>query len=160
MIAALGVLAPTLTDLFMEGTMFDAQRRDEPRRPNRRDSLYQPPRENGRVRGSHDGHVARTSMYTKASLNPGRTALALAAVGALGAALAAGARRRSELDVEVELEPRGDNLPYTGLRDDTMLRKDEPVRHASDRLSDRSFRADDGIRAGDYGFRGDADEAH
>ena len=137
------------------------------------------------MRGNYDGYVMRTSAYTKASLNPGRTALALAAVGALSAVVAAGVRRRAEMDVEVDLAPRGDGLPYTGLRDDT-LRGDEVGVRAADlemrsddydaarrgrgrtiRMGDDAFRAegelrpeDYGFRGGDYGLRGGADEAH
>ena len=184
--AVLGVVAPRFTDRMMEGTLFQGQQRDEPRRPNRRDSLYQPPLENGRMRGSYDGHVARTSAYTRASLNPARTALALAAVGALSAVVAAGVRRRAEVDVEVELAPRGDGLSYTGPRDETRLLGDEVGVRAADlemrgddyaqrgadvggsiRMGDDAFRAegplrpgDYGFRGGDYGFRGGADEAH
>ncbi len=184
--AVLGVVAPRFTDRMMEGTMFQAQQRDEPRRPNRRDSLYQPPLENGRMRGSYDGHVARTSAYTRATLNPARTALALAAVGALSAVVAAGVRRRAEVDVEVELAPRRDGLSYTGPRDETRLMGDEVGVRAADlemrsddyaqrgedvgrsiRMGDDAFRAegplrpgDYGFRGGDYGFRGGADEAH
>jgi short-subunit dehydrogenase len=184
--ALLGKLSPRLTDRMMEGSMFEAQKRDEPRRPNRRDSLYQPPLENGRLRGEYDGHVARTSAYTRAALNPARTALALAAVGALSAVVAAGVRRRAAMEVEVDLAPRGDGLPYTGLRDDTRLMGDEVGVRAADlemrsddyalrgadvgrsiRMGDNAFRAegelrpgDYGFRGGDYGFRGGADEAH
>ncbi|HEX6909202.1 MAG TPA: SDR family oxidoreductase, partial [Longimicrobium sp.] len=183
--AVLGMIAPRLTDRFMERSMFDAQMRDEPRRPGRRDSLYQPPLENGRVRGNYDGYVMRTSAYTKASLHPARTALALAAVGALSAVVAAGVRRRAEMDVEVELAPRGDGLPYTGLRDDTLrgdevgvrapdleMRGDDYTSRGADvgrpiRMGDNAFHSDDdlrpqddGFRGGDYGFRGGADEAH
>ena len=184
--AVMGMLAPRLTDRFMEGSMFEAQKRDIPRRAHRRDSLYQPPLENGRMRGDYDGHVARTSAYTRVALNPARTALALAAVGALIALLAAGVRRRAtEMDVEVDLAPRGDGLPYTGLRDDTRLMGDEVGVRAADlemrsddyavrgadvgrsiRMGDSAFReegdlrpGDYGFRGGDYGFRGGADEA-
>ncbi|HST62718.1 MAG TPA: SDR family oxidoreductase, partial [Longimicrobium sp.] len=142
--AVLGMVAPRFTDRMMEGTMFQAQQRDEPRRANRRDSLYQPPLENGRMRGSYDGHVARTSAYTKATLNPARTALALAAVGALSAVVAAGVRRRAEVDVEVELAPRGDGLSYTRPRDETRLMGDE----VGVRAADLEMRSDDYAQRG------------
>lgn len=183
--AVLGMVAPRLTDRMMRRSMFDGQMRDEPRRPARRDSLYQPPLEDGRIRGGHDGYVMRTSAYTKAALNPARTALALAAVGAISALAAAGVRRRAEMDVEVELEPRGDGLPYTGLRDDTLrgdevgarapdleMRSDDYADRGADvgrpiRMGDNAFLGDGdprpreyGLRGGDYGFRGGADEAH
>jgi short-subunit dehydrogenase len=176
--AVMGMVAPRFTDRFMEAGMFEAQKRDEPRRPGRRDSLYQPPLENGRMRGGYDGHVARTSVYTKAALNPARTALALAAVGALSAVVAAGVRRRAEMDVEVDLAPRSDRLPShggwdTSPMDDTRLMGDEVGVRAADlemrsddyalrgadvgtsiRMGDNAFRAEGELRPQDYGFRG------
>ncbi|HEX5723873.1 MAG TPA: SDR family oxidoreductase [Longimicrobiaceae bacterium] len=83
----LGVLAPPLADRYME-SMFEGQRREEPTRRSRRDTLFQPPRRNGRERGDHPGRVRETSAYTAGAMG-GKTALALAAVGA-GLALAAG----------------------------------------------------------------------
>jgi short-subunit dehydrogenase len=189
--AMMGVLAPGLTDRVMQG-MFAQQQRDEPRPPARRDTLYQPPLDNGRTRGDYPGHVARTSVYTKAALNPARTALALAAVGALSAVVARGVRRRAEMDVEVDMVPRSDRLPShggwdTSPMDDTRLMGDEVGVRAADlemrsddyalrggadggtsiRMGDSAFRAEGelrpeeyGFRGGDYGLRGDADEAH
>jgi short-subunit dehydrogenase len=189
--AVLGMVAPRITDRFMETSMFAAQQRDEPRRPARRDTLYQPPLDNGRTRGDYPGHVARTSVYTKAALNPARTALALAAVGALSAVVAAGVRRRAGTDVEVEMRPGRDDLPAhggwdTSPLDETRLMGDEVGVRAADlemrgddyalrgedvgrpiRMGDNAFRAEGelrpeeyGFRGGDYGLRGDADEAH
>ncbi|HEX6041641.1 SDR family NAD(P)-dependent oxidoreductase, partial [Longimicrobium sp.] len=155
--AVLGMVAPRFTDRMMERSMFTAQMRDEPRRPARRDSLYQPPLEDGRVRGGHEGYVMRTSAYTKAALNPARTALALAAVGAISALAAAGVRRRAEMDVEVDLAPRGDGQPYTGLRDDTY-RGDVATGGATwgAGLRDDSLLGDEvGVRAPDLEMRGD-----
>jgi len=152
--AMMGIVAPGLADHFMH-SMFSQQQRDEPRPAHRRDTLYQPPLENGRVRGDYPGRVARTSAYTRAALHPARTALALAAVGALSVAVAAGVRRRAELDVEVELEPRGDGLPYTGLRDDTRGVEDagEEWGMRGGDLAWRGGEADEGIRMGDSAFR-------
>lgn len=87
MITALGALAPRLADRYMETRLFDQQKRP-PGSGRRHDALFEPPARSGRVHGDHEGHVMRSSAYTKASLNPGRTALALAAVG-VGVALAA-----------------------------------------------------------------------
>ena len=108
--ALAGMLAPRLTDRFMERTMFDAQRREEPGRERRRDTLYQPPLDDGRLRGDYDGHVARTSPYTRASLNPAGTALALAALGALSWYLAGGRRRGPDAQVE----PDGGGRRFAG----------------------------------------------
>lgn len=180
--ALMGRVAPRTTDRMMERSLFDGQKRDEPRRPARRDALYQPPLDNGRLRGPYDGHVALTSVYTRAALNPTRTALALAAVGALAGIAAAAVRRRTEMDVEVELAPRAPS--HREARDDTRLMGDEIGVRAADlemrgsdfaargadvgtsiRMGDSAFRptgapADYGLRGGDYGFRGGADEVH
>ena len=67
--------------------MFGQQQSD---RPNQgRDTLYTPSEPAGLVRGNYQGHVMKSSAYTKASLNPGKTALAALGVGL---AVAAGLR--------------------------------------------------------------------
>lgn len=103
--AMLGILAPDLADRVMHG-MIDSQQRDEPARTPRRDTLYQPPLDNGHTRGDQPGYVMRTSLYTQAALRPARTALVVAALGGLAALVMAGARRRDrEVEAEVRLEP-------------------------------------------------------
>jgi len=67
-LSAAGERAPRLTDKVMEAAMFDLQQRDEPAR-DRPDSLYAPS-EDGRERGDYPGHVAESSLYTKAALHP------------------------------------------------------------------------------------------
>lgn len=67
--AAAGHHAPRLTDKLMEATMFDVQKSDRPKPVNRRDSLYAPTKD-GEERGRYPGHVAESSIYTKASLHP------------------------------------------------------------------------------------------
>lgn len=84
--------APRLTDKVMEAALFSLQRSDEPRRPDREDSLYAPS-EDGRERGGYPGYVAERSLYTKASLRPWLTCAALAGAGL---ALAALVRSRSK----------------------------------------------------------------
>ena len=69
MLSESGQLAPRLTDKLMEATMFDLQKSDRPRLPNRQDSLYSPT-EDGKERYGYPGHVAETSIFTKASLHP------------------------------------------------------------------------------------------
>jgi hypothetical protein len=96
-----GKYAPRLTDKVMEAFMFDLQRSDEPRPAGRDDSLYNASAD-GDERGGYPGHVAESSLYTKASLRP---LAAGAAIFGAGLALAAllrsngdgqgGARRRS-----------------------------------------------------------------
>ena len=61
--------------------MFRAQQSDLPASPEREDSLYSPPPENGRERGDYPGHVARSSAYTRAALRPGLALLGLTAAG-------------------------------------------------------------------------------
>ena len=58
---------PRLTDMWIEAAMFDAQQSDRPN--NRHDSLYAPS-EGGKERGGYPGHVAESSVYTKAKLHP------------------------------------------------------------------------------------------
>ncbi len=110
MLAAMGTIAPRLTDRYMEATMFDQQKKDEPRDRKRKDSLYKPRKGDAAERGSYDGHVARTSAYTQAKLHPVRTAVFGAVLG-FGAMMALkGDRSRSE-DFSAF---RGDSGPRIG----------------------------------------------
>ena len=72
--------APQLTDTFMELTMFELQRSHEPRLNGRSDSLYAPG-EDGKERGDYPGHVAESSVYTKAALHPFIAGALLAGLG-------------------------------------------------------------------------------
>jgi NAD(P)-dependent dehydrogenase (short-subunit alcohol dehydrogenase family) len=167
--AMMGILAPRLTDRFMERSLFTGQMKDEPAPAGRRDTLYQPPRENGRLHGDYDGHVMRTSAYTRAALNP-PAALGLAAVAALSVLAARGVRRRARRDAEPEIElsraaddvapAYGRTLPgdEVGARAaDLEMRSDDiPMRGPGDYGREHEF----ALRGGDYGFLGGADEAH
>lgn len=86
-LAALGNVAPRLTDRYMGRTMFDQQKGDEPASRKRRDTLHRARRNDGSERGDYAGHVMKSSAYTGAVLHPGRTLLGLAAVG-VGLAMA------------------------------------------------------------------------
>lgn len=70
-----GYYAPNLTDKVMERQMFDAQQQSEPEKHSTREhnALHCP---SGELRetGDYEGHVARTSIYTKAKLHPRITA--------------------------------------------------------------------------------------
>jgi short-subunit dehydrogenase len=79
-------VAPRLTDKLMEAMMFDVQQSDRPKPAARPDSLYAPI-EDGEERGGYPGHVAETSVYTKASRHPLITGSLIAGLGL--AALAA-----------------------------------------------------------------------
>ena len=118
--AVMGVLAPRLTDRYMERSMIRSQQKARPTRAGRRDTLYQPPPENGRLHGDYEGYVMHTSAYTRAALHPGATLLGLAAVGAISAVVAAGVRRRARMDVEVELDRSGDGFRTVPAADDRL----------------------------------------
>lgn len=70
LLSVAGKMAPRLTDYYMEKAMISGQKTD--RRPNGRglESLYDSNEFQLRERGDYDGHVARSSLYTKASLHP------------------------------------------------------------------------------------------
>jgi NAD(P)-dependent dehydrogenase (short-subunit alcohol dehydrogenase family) len=82
---------PALGDLMKERTSFDGSMTDKA--PKDDDTLYSPRPHDGRVRGNYEGHVARTSLYTKAALNPLSTVIGAAA---LGLGIAAVLRSRSD----------------------------------------------------------------
>ncbi|MCA1594715.1 MAG: hypothetical protein LC754_19210, partial [Acidobacteria bacterium] len=78
--------APRLTDKVMEWTMPGMQRSDEPARDRDDNGLFNA--SGGlRERGGYPGHVAESSIYTKASLHPLVTGVLLLGVGAVAAAL-------------------------------------------------------------------------
>ena len=78
-----GENAPRLTDKAMEATMFDLQQSDTPSQPGRADSLHAPSRD-GEERGGYPGHVAESSVYTKAAMHPFVTGALVFAGAALG----------------------------------------------------------------------------
>lgn len=79
-LAEAGHHAPRLTDKVLEAMMFDVQKSDRPKPLNRRDSLYAPSRD-GEERGGYPGHVAETSIYTKAKRHPLITGSMIAGLG-------------------------------------------------------------------------------
>jgi hypothetical protein len=159
--AMMGILAPRLTDRFMERSLFDGQqKKDEPALPGRRDTLYQPPLENGRLHGDYEGYVMRTSAYTRAALNPSGTLLGLAAVGALSALMAAGVRRRNRMESEIPMDAWARDTPSRGLATqagELEMRSDD---YAQRGYADDSRESEYALRGADYGFQGGADEAH
>lgn len=80
MLSEAGHHAPRLMDKVMETMMFERQKSDRPRPANRRDSLYAPAAD-GEERGDYTGHVAESSVYTKASVHPLITGSVLAGLG-------------------------------------------------------------------------------
>ncbi|MEO8650354.1 MAG: SDR family oxidoreductase [Acidobacteriota bacterium] len=85
--------APRLTDIYMESVMIDSQQTDEPADTRPHEGLYESNDSRLNERGGYDGHVAESSIYTKASLHPFATGAGAAAL-ALGAGLAYSAFRR------------------------------------------------------------------
>jgi NAD(P)-dependent dehydrogenase (short-subunit alcohol dehydrogenase family) len=68
-LSASGTYAPRLTDKLMEATAIPGQKSDRPTPPGRQDALYGHTF-GGTERGSYAGHVAESSLYSKASLHP------------------------------------------------------------------------------------------
>lgn len=91
MLSMAGKYAPALTDKYMENVMIEGQKTDEPATTRPFESLYEP--HDGRLaeRGGYEGHVAESSLYTKASLHPFIASSAVAlGVGGLIYALSRG----------------------------------------------------------------------
>ena len=76
---------PGLTDKVMQAVAFDLQQSGQAKPLNHEDSLHGPSRD-GEERGGYPGHVAESSLYTKASLHPLLT-LGLGLLGAAGLAV-------------------------------------------------------------------------
>jgi NAD(P)-dependent dehydrogenase (short-subunit alcohol dehydrogenase family) len=84
LITMMGTVAPRVTDLVMERTLFSAQKKkNEPR--HTADSLHQPQRD-GRRYGSTERHQMRSSAYTRAAMSDVGRALPMLALGAFVAA--------------------------------------------------------------------------
>lgn len=98
-----GKYAPRLTDRVMEAALFDIQQTDEPAPEGRRDGLYDST-EDLRERGGYDGHVAESSLYTKASLHPLITGALLLGSGLALAAWWRSGSNRNGVDEPLELE--------------------------------------------------------
>jgi short-subunit dehydrogenase len=87
LLSAVSEYAPRLADIYMENIMINGQKTDEHVDSNPMDSLHKPVDSSLTERGGYDGHVAESSLYTKASLHPIVTGAAFA-VGIGGAAFA------------------------------------------------------------------------
>ncbi|MBA2502827.1 MAG: SDR family oxidoreductase [Pyrinomonadaceae bacterium] len=111
--ALMGQYAPRLADKYMESMVISGTKSDKPPRPREQNGLDRPS-ENLSERGDYEGHVAKSSLYTKASLHPVATAALVAGAGLAVAAmlrpvLSDGARRR-----KINLGRQGDG--YGTLR--------------------------------------------
>lgn len=91
-LAEAGHYVARITDKLLEATMFDVQQSDRTRPGNRGDSLYSPSKD-GKERGGYPGHVAESSVYTKAKLHP---VIAGSLIAGLGLAAFAGWRSLSK----------------------------------------------------------------
>ena len=80
MLAEAGHYMPRVTDKLIEATMFGFQKSNRPTPDNRPDSLYSP-LSDGKERGGYPGHVAESSVYTKASVHPLITGSLIAGAG-------------------------------------------------------------------------------
>jgi short-subunit dehydrogenase len=83
LMSVMGAVAPRVTDLVMERTLFKAQRKNEPRHTP--DSLDWP-QQDGRRYGRTEHHVFRRSAYTRAAMSDVGRVLPVIAIGALVAA--------------------------------------------------------------------------
>jgi short-subunit dehydrogenase len=84
-IVSSGHVAPRLTDLMMEQTMFELQKKPGTP-PTRRDALFDPSNDLSE-RGDYAGHVMESSAYTKAALHPWISRGLLLAAGVAAVAL-------------------------------------------------------------------------
>jgi short-subunit dehydrogenase len=95
--ASLGRYAPRITDKIMEHTMLGQTRSGEPAQPHNLEALYESSDARLSERGTYDGHVMESSLYTKASLHPVITsAVATGTAIALGTGLAYSILRKNQ----------------------------------------------------------------
>jgi short-subunit dehydrogenase len=80
LMSVMGAVAPRVTDVVMERTLFKSQRKNEPRHPG--DSLHAP-QDDGRRHGRTEHHVMRRSTYTRAAMSDVGRVLPVIAIGAL-----------------------------------------------------------------------------
>ncbi|HEX8395020.1 MAG TPA: SDR family oxidoreductase [Longimicrobium sp.] len=158
--AMMGILVPGAADKAMQG-MVEQQQKEERTRPGRRDTLYQPPLDNGETRGDYEGRVMRTSAYTKAVMHPGAAALALGVVAGLGVVLAGaagllGGRGDAEDEVFELEEEEFAAAAHVEPGDEVGVYAGE-LEMASDDYAERGVET---LPGGDYGFRAGADQAY
>lgn len=92
--SAIGHYAPRMTDKYMEKTMFEQMKRDEPE-TSRPDGLYNATND-PRERGPYAGHVMETSYYTKAAMHPLMTGALMMAVGLAATQVLRSRREKSQ----------------------------------------------------------------
>jgi short-subunit dehydrogenase len=110
-LSAMGHYAPAVADRFMESTMISGTKSSKPPRP-RADNALNRPSESLRERGEYEGHVAKTSLYTQATLHPLIAGAAILGAGvALAAILGASQNGSSHLPVSRRASHRWPALP-------------------------------------------------
>lgn len=92
--AALGHYAPRTADKFMAATIIPGTKSGKPPLPREKNGLDRPS-ERLAERGDYPGHVAKSSIHTKASLHPMLTGAVIIGVGLTAAALWGGATNGS-----------------------------------------------------------------
>ena len=92
LMTVMGAVAPRLSDVYMEHLLFEGQKSERPNEA--RDALHAPG-DGGRESGGYEGHVMRSSAYTRAMLSDVGRALPLLALGA-AVGLGVSAMRRGE----------------------------------------------------------------
>ena len=90
--AMLGVLAPRMTDYYMERKFFEAQQK--PYKTDRPDALYETTSDGSR-RGSTESHEIKRATLTRVMLSDAGRALPYVAIGGLAAAAVAAIRKAS-----------------------------------------------------------------
>jgi short-subunit dehydrogenase len=103
MTSAMGQYAPRLTDKVMEGGFADQQKSARPAE-RRHDGLHEPSPITFRERGNYEGHVAESSVYTKATMHPVVTSALIVGAGLLIAQLVRGASTQ-ETDGDAPINP-------------------------------------------------------
>ena len=117
LVAALGRLAPGLTDRLMERAVIPGTPTGRPPRRPKDQSALDVPTEALTTVGNYPGHVARSSLYTFAALNPVVTGVVLTGLGLLlraglrnsphrAARMTGGRGGRSEKALHIRLEAR------------------------------------------------------
>jgi short-subunit dehydrogenase len=97
MMAVAGMVAPRTMDRYMEATMFE-QQKDRTGKVRTHESLYHPTT-GGQAEGPYEGHVMRSSAYTRAVMSDVTRALPFIAAGAV---LAVGVKRYRERNALAE----------------------------------------------------------
>lgn len=92
--SSLNKYATGVMDWVSEKVMSDQQLEDRPAM-HRDGSLYEPGND-GRVHGNHNGYVMKTSLYTRASLNPVLTSAVVATAGAALFAILASSGKKNK----------------------------------------------------------------